>query len=557
MTRIWAPLSLACLTLLSVACNNDSNAGSVTDERRDAAVDAGADSSDAAVLLDAAIEDVTVSDALDSGEDGSTDATPEAGEDTSIDAAQDTTDDITLEDTALDTATDTTVDRCGDGILASTELCDGEEFPLGIDCTSFEALRGELLCSATCTYDTSQCVYEECGDGIISNDEECEVGDTLPTCEELGFAPGSEGAVQCTDGCRVDDALCELSVCGNGIAETVDGAEVCDGGDVGEISCQSEGFFAGEVICSDDCQAVDASACVPNVCPSGTIEGDEVCEPGLVAARCDEFTTGDDVPYVGGIVRCTDDCFAYDLAACVTEAPAIEDDRDGDFILNEADNCPDVFNENQLDLDLNGFGNVCDDPIVAGTLVVEESLNTITTSAPAGGVLPLPPVVFPIASAELTLSADDVGTVTFSLTTIVLEDTAIELDLGGLGIPGGGLPIAFTFTNNSVTLNEEVTADAGLSSMLSGVWTVLAEPQTLDSALSLDTGLLGSADFVAEDVPLTGTALRYDGSTEVFTMLFTDATVALGTVAIGLPPFLSFDITLEGMSGALALSAAE
>ncbi|MFT6629209.1 MAG: hypothetical protein ACJA1R_002483, partial [Flavobacteriales bacterium] len=108
MTRIWAPLSLACLTLLSVACNNDSNAGSVTDERRDAAVDAGADSSDAAVLLDAAIEDVTVSDALDSGEDGSTDATPEAGEDTSIDAAQDTTDDITLEDTALDTATDTT-----------------------------------------------------------------------------------------------------------------------------------------------------------------------------------------------------------------------------------------------------------------------------------------------------------------------------------------------------------------------------------------------------------------------------------------------------------------
>ncbi len=37
-----------------------------------------------------------------------------------------------------------------------------------------------------------------------------------------------------------------------------------------------------------------------------------------------------------------------------------ETDRDGDGLVDSVDNCPDVFNADQSDLDADGFGNVCD-----------------------------------------------------------------------------------------------------------------------------------------------------------------------------------------------------
>ena len=42
---------------------------------------------------------------------------------------------------------------------------------------------------------------------------------------------------------------------------------------------------------------------------------------------------------------------------------ACDDDRDGDGVLNDADNCPDVFNPSQVDTDGDGLGNACDDDI--------------------------------------------------------------------------------------------------------------------------------------------------------------------------------------------------
>ena len=38
-----------------------------------------------------------------------------------------------------------------------------------------------------------------------------------------------------------------------------------------------------------------------------------------------------------------------------------DDDRDGDGILNTEDNCPDVSNADQTDMDGDGEGDVCDD----------------------------------------------------------------------------------------------------------------------------------------------------------------------------------------------------
>ena len=36
------------------------------------------------------------------------------------------------------------------------------------------------------------------------------------------------------------------------------------------------------------------------------------------------------------------------------------DDRDGDGVCDQADNCPDVFNPSQADFDGDGIGDVCD-----------------------------------------------------------------------------------------------------------------------------------------------------------------------------------------------------
>ena len=38
-----------------------------------------------------------------------------------------------------------------------------------------------------------------------------------------------------------------------------------------------------------------------------------------------------------------------------------DDDKDGDTILNDVDNCPNIANTDQADLDEDGIGDVCDD----------------------------------------------------------------------------------------------------------------------------------------------------------------------------------------------------
>ena len=41
-------------------------------------------------------------------------------------------------------------------------------------------------------------------------------------------------------------------------------------------------------------------------------------------------------------------------------AGALAQDADADGVLDDADNCPDRFNDDQLDIDSDGVGDVCD-----------------------------------------------------------------------------------------------------------------------------------------------------------------------------------------------------
>ena len=97
-----------------------------------------------------------------------------------------------------------------------------------------------------------------CGDGIVSGGEQCDGTDfDGKTCGDYGF---SEGSLICTSSCSVDTSSCSNGgggpVCGDGILE---GTEECDGTDLGAATCADQGCTGGTPTCSS-C-TLDYSSC--------------------------------------------------------------------------------------------------------------------------------------------------------------------------------------------------------------------------------------------------------------------------------------------------------
>lgn len=100
-----------------------------------------------------------------------------------------------------------------------------------------------------------------CGDGVANGAEACDGADLGgATCLDQGF---DGGALSCGPDCTFDTSGCTRRTCGNGVRDT---GEVCDGADLGGATCPTG--TTGTVTCAADCAAVDERGCMADVRPS-------------------------------------------------------------------------------------------------------------------------------------------------------------------------------------------------------------------------------------------------------------------------------------------------
>ena len=130
---------------------------------------------------------------------------------------------------------------CGNGALDRVEQCDGSDLG-GNDCTTIPGgyTGGTLKCSASCLFDTTECILPSCGDGLIDANEQCDDGNSsnedgcLNNCQQATCGGGYHwvGQEECDDGntSNQDACLigCTAAVCGDGYLYA--GEEQCDDG---------------------------------------------------------------------------------------------------------------------------------------------------------------------------------------------------------------------------------------------------------------------------------------------------------------------------------------
>ncbi|MBU1244841.1 DUF4215 domain-containing protein [Myxococcota bacterium] len=265
------------------------------------------------------------------------------------------------------------ISSCGDNFLDPGEACDGTALPV-TECTElgFYVQNGTISCRSDCTIDTSVCSLF-CGDDVIQGGEgeQCE-GTNLNgnDCTTQGYSSGSLSCDAVT--CRFDTTGC-VSQCGNGILETVEGCddgqlspgdgcsalcqvepgwecegspsicdptcgddllvegEVCDGSELDGRTCESEGFYTGDLACSAGC-TLDLSGCEAGGFCGDTVIQDtfgEQCE----GADLNESSCQDLDFWTGGL-SCGDDC-QYVTTGCLDIVSVVAGGRFTCVILSD------------------------------------------------------------------------------------------------------------------------------------------------------------------------------------------------------------------------------
>lgn len=145
------------------------------------------------------------------------------------------------------------VSVCGDGVISSTELCDGSNIG-GATCADIDPFTGgTLTCQMTgpnaCKeYVTTACYF--CGDGVVNSGEQCDGSVGSATCHDVNAAYDG-GTLLCdASSCQYNTTLCTTSTTScNGSAKDAD--EQCDGTHLGGKACSDRGYTSGPLACND------------------------------------------------------------------------------------------------------------------------------------------------------------------------------------------------------------------------------------------------------------------------------------------------------------------
>ncbi len=162
---------------------------------------------------------------------------------------------------------------CGNGILDEGEQCDQTELG-NQSCLSLGYYGGTLSCNEACQLDVSSCEAQgRCGDGVLQEDhEECD-GELLGglTCDSFGYYGGQ---LACSD-CEFDLGGCQ-GTCGDNVVQTPQ--EVCDGNDFSGATCADYGFYTGDLACTATCDDILTTGC-SGFCGDGQFnDGFEECD---------------------------------------------------------------------------------------------------------------------------------------------------------------------------------------------------------------------------------------------------------------------------------------
>jgi len=211
---------------------------------------------------------------------------------------------------------------CGNDVREVPEPCDGADLA-GQTCQTQGFDGGTLACLGDCTgLDTSQCTGTGpvCGDGLREGAEACDGADLGgQTCQSEGFYGGT---LACAPDCSALETTACIGTCGDGI---VDVPEACDGADLSGRSCQSEGFYGGTLACLPDCSGLQTAACT-GTCGDGATNGPEACDGADLGGR-----TCQSEGFYSGTLACLPDCSGFQVAACSGTC--------GDGVINGPEDC--------------------------------------------------------------------------------------------------------------------------------------------------------------------------------------------------------------------------
>ncbi len=221
--------------------------------------------------------------------------------------------------------------------------CNADFVPLCLsESTSLKCVDGhisEVACDSGVTCQDGICgTSQGCGADSVACD-----GNTLVECKG-----GKETRTDCPNGC--ENNACKqpvVSTCGNNIIE---GEDVCDGSDLGSLTCadlpdaDAQAIYSGTPECKADCSGIEQGTCVASHCGNGIIEPEynEICEvidgeaQFLNKPSCNDYKSN--ISWRdGGAPGCDSDCMTLTKGSCVAEGEPIGNIQTCQLVSLDAD----------------------------------------------------------------------------------------------------------------------------------------------------------------------------------------------------------------------------